>query len=93
MERARTSRLLARLVEQKLVERLAPEGSPARRTLLAATEKGNDFADGGSRPIPWCRSTARRGLSCTVLSVPLRTAEWAQCRSGSASLQAAYSAG
>ena len=46
MERARTSRLLARLVEQKLVERLAPEVSPALRTLLAATEKGNDFADG-----------------------------------------------
>ena len=33
-----------------------------------------------SRPNPWCKSTARRRLSCTVLSVPLRTAEWAQYR-------------
>ena len=42
MERARTSRLLAPLVDQKLVERLVPEKSPARRTLLAATGKGKD---------------------------------------------------
>jgi hypothetical protein len=33
-----------------------------------------------SRPIPWCRSTARRRLGCTVLSEPLRTAEWARSR-------------
>lgn len=43
MERARTSRLLAALVfDEKLVERVAPEDSPARRTLLAATGKGKD---------------------------------------------------
>jgi predicted phosphodiesterase len=43
----------------------------------------------GSCPIPWCSSTARRRLRCTVLSVPLRTAESGQCRSRSASLQVA----
>lgn len=43
MERARTSRLLTALVfDEKLVERVAPEDSPARRTLLAATGKGKD---------------------------------------------------
>ncbi|OUM00795.1 MarR family winged helix-turn-helix transcriptional regulator [Variovorax sp. JS1663] len=42
MERARTSRLLAQLIDRRLVERVAPEGSAARRNLLAATEQGKD---------------------------------------------------
>jgi predicted HTH transcriptional regulator len=33
-----------------------------------------------SRPISWCKSTARRRLSCTVLSEPQRTGEWEQYR-------------
>ena len=40
-----------------------------------------------SCPIPWCRSTAQARLRCTVLSVPMRTAKWAQCCSGSASFK------
>lgn len=47
----------------------------------------------GSCPNSWCKSTARTRLRCTVLSEPQRTAEWAQCRSGSAGLQVACSAG
>ncbi|WP_076999999.1 MarR family winged helix-turn-helix transcriptional regulator [Variovorax sp. KK3] len=41
-ERARVSRLLGLLIEQKLVERVAPDGSAGRRTQLSATAKGRD---------------------------------------------------
>ena len=69
IERARTSRLLAPLVDQKLVERLVPEKSPARRTLLAAT---GPHAGRRHRPPRGCASPVRRPAQAGFPTAPLR---------------------
>jgi hypothetical protein len=103
-DRARIDHAIHVTGHAAILNALRPRGdSPPRarlRSVVAITDiavvrppRGHLSYTTGSRPIPWCRSTARRRLSCTVLSEPLRTAEWAQCRSRSASLQAACSAG